>query len=56
MGIFDPIKGFGVTFATMFKKVATEEYPESRGACRAALSRPSPAQPASGRVGEVRRL
>ncbi|GAB3583647.1 NADH-quinone oxidoreductase subunit NuoI [Amycolatopsis endophytica] len=28
MGLFDPIKGFGVTFGTMFKKVATEEYPE----------------------------
>src|SRR5690606_27931917 len=28
MGLFDPIKGFGVTFSTMFKKVVTEEYPE----------------------------
>ncbi|MGI8308669.1 MULTISPECIES: NADH-quinone oxidoreductase subunit NuoI [Saccharopolyspora] len=28
MGMFDPIKGFGVTFSTMFKKVVTEEYPE----------------------------
>ncbi|MGH3878797.1 MAG: NADH-quinone oxidoreductase subunit NuoI [Actinophytocola sp.] len=28
MGIFDPLKGFGVTFSTMFKKVVTEEYPE----------------------------
>src|ERR1700716_788179 len=27
MGMFDPIKGFGVTFSTMFKKVATEESP-----------------------------
>ena len=26
--LFDPVKGFGVTFATMFKKVTTEEYPE----------------------------
>jgi len=26
--VFDPIKGFGLTFATMFKKVVTEEYPE----------------------------
>ena len=26
--MLDPIKGFGVTFATMFKKVTTEEYPE----------------------------
>ena len=29
MGIFDPFKGFGVTFSTMFKKVVTEEYPEA---------------------------
>jgi NADH-quinone oxidoreductase subunit I len=28
MGVFDPLKGFGVTFSTMFKKVVTEEYPE----------------------------
>lgn len=26
--LFDPIRGFGVTFATMFKKVTTEQYPE----------------------------
>jgi NADH-quinone oxidoreductase subunit I len=25
---FDPLKGFGVTFVTMFKKTITEEYPE----------------------------
>jgi NADH-quinone oxidoreductase subunit I len=30
MSIFDPIKGFGVTFATMFKKVNTEQYPEEK--------------------------
>jgi hypothetical protein len=47
MGFLDPIKGFGVTFSTMFKKVVTEEYPEA-GA--------PPAQPAPGRAGEVRRL
>ena len=29
MGMFDPFKGFGVTFSTMFKKVVTEEYPEA---------------------------
>ena len=28
MGMFDPFKGFGVTFSTMFKKVVTEQYPE----------------------------
>ncbi len=27
-GLFAPVAGFGVTFATMFRKVATEEYPE----------------------------
>ncbi len=27
-GIFAGVAGFGVTFATMFRKVATEEYPE----------------------------
>jgi NADH-quinone oxidoreductase subunit I len=26
----DPIAGFGVTFATMFRKVNTEQYPEER--------------------------
>ena len=26
--LFDPVKGFGVTFTTMFKKVTTEQYPE----------------------------
>ena len=26
--MFAPVGGFGVTFATMFRKVATEEYPE----------------------------
>ena len=28
--LFAPVGGFGVTFATMFRKVATEEYPEVR--------------------------
>ena len=28
MSALDPIKGFGLTFGQMFKKVATEEYPE----------------------------
>jgi NADH-quinone oxidoreductase subunit I len=27
VGFFDPVKGFGVTFGTMFKKVTTEQYP-----------------------------
>ncbi len=29
-GFLDPVKGFGVTFATMFKKVNTEQYPEEK--------------------------
>ena len=28
--IYDSVKGFGVTFSHMFKKVVTEEYPEQR--------------------------
>ncbi len=27
MSIFDPLKGFGVTFGTMFRQVVTEDYP-----------------------------
>ncbi|CAN5883828.1 hypothetical protein BH24ACT8_BH24ACT8_13380 [soil metagenome] len=27
-GLFAPVAGFGVSFSTMFRKVATEEYPE----------------------------
>jgi NADH-quinone oxidoreductase subunit I len=27
-GLLDPVKGFGVTFGHLFKKVVTEEYPE----------------------------
>ncbi|WP_261554883.1 NADH-quinone oxidoreductase subunit NuoI [Frankia tisae] len=30
MGFFDPYKGFGVTFSTMFKKPTTEQYPEQK--------------------------
>ncbi len=29
MALLDPIKGFGVTFATMFKPVVTEDYPRN---------------------------
>jgi NADH-quinone oxidoreductase chain I len=29
-GFFDPVKGFGVTFSTMFKHVTTEQYPEEK--------------------------
>ncbi len=32
MSFLDPVKGFGVTFATMFKPVVTEDYPAIR--CR----------------------
>src|SRR4028118_2038791 len=27
-GFLDPVRGFGLTFTTMFKKVTTEQYPE----------------------------
>ena len=30
--LLDPVAGFGVTFATMFKKPITEQYPEKPGA------------------------
>ncbi|HEY0805316.1 MAG TPA: NADH-quinone oxidoreductase subunit NuoI [Pseudonocardiaceae bacterium] len=30
MGMFDSVKGFGVTFATMFKAPNTERYPEEK--------------------------
>jgi NADH-quinone oxidoreductase subunit I len=30
MSFLDPVKGFGVTFSHMFKKVVTEKYPEVR--------------------------
>lgn len=44
------VKGFSTTFATMFRKVVTEQYPEEKDKFpEAALSRPSPAQPAPGR-------
>ena len=28
LDFLNPVKGFGVTFGTMFKKVTTEQYPE----------------------------
>ena len=50
-----PAQGFGVTFAQMFRKVTTEQYPEVE-AHRAALPRAARAQPVAGRAGEVRRV
>ncbi|MDO5502018.1 MAG: NADH-quinone oxidoreductase subunit NuoI [Actinomycetia bacterium] len=29
-GLLDPIAGFGLTFATMFRKVVTEQYPDDK--------------------------
>lgn len=29
-GFFAPVEGFGVTFATMFRKITTENYPEEK--------------------------
>ena len=37
----EPVKGFGVTFSHMFRKVVTEQYPEEQKADRAALPRPA---------------
>ena len=54
--LFAPVGGFGVTFATMFRKLETEEYPEEKRPTAAAVPRPPPAQPAPGRAREVRRL
>ena len=54
-GFLDPVKGFGVTFATMFKKATTEEYPEGQ-ADGAALPRPARPKPAPRRPREVHRL
>ncbi len=56
VSILDPVKGFGVTFATMFKKVDDRAVPGGQEADRAALPRPPPAQPPPRRAGEVRRL
>ena len=56
MSFLDPVKGFGVTFSTMFKPVVTEDYPKQPGAAGPALPRPASAEPASGRPGEMRRL
>ena len=52
----DPVKGFGVTFRQMFRKVDTVEYPEVKKPTAPRLPRPSPAQPLAGRAGEVHRL
>ena len=43
----DAIKGFGVTFGTMFKAADHREVSREAGSGRAALSRPPPAQPVS---------
>ena len=56
MSFLDPVKGFGVTFSTMFKPVVTEDYPKQPGAAGPALPRSASAEPASRRAGEVRRL
>ena len=50
------VKGFGVTFAHMFRKVVTTEYPFEAADAGAALPRPAHPQPAPGRAGEVHRL
>ena len=54
--ITDSVKGFGVTFAHMFRKVVTTKYPFEHPVAGAALPRPAHPQPAPGRAGEVHRL
>ena len=54
--ITDSVKGFGVTFSHMFRKVVTTEYPFEHAGRGAALPRPAHPQPAPGRAGEVHRL
>ena len=54
--VLKSIKGFGVTFRTMFHKVDTVQYPEGEKADRPPVPRPAPAQPLAGRPGEMHRL
>ena len=53
--VTDSVKGFGVTFAHMFRKVY-HEVPVRAPGLRAALPRPAHPQPSPGRAGEVHRL
>ncbi len=50
------VKGFGVTFSHLFRKVVTTEYPSSTPMSGAAVPRPAHPQPSPRRVGEVHRL
>ena len=52
----DPVKGFGVTFRQMFRKVDTVQYPEEKKPTAPAVPRPPSAQPVARRAGEVHRL
>ena len=56
LDFLNPIKGFGVTFQEMFRKVETVVVPGGEAADRAAVPRPPPAQPVAGRAGEMHRL
>ena len=56
LDFLNPVKGFGVTFHEMFRKVDTVAVPGGEAADRAAFPRPSPAQPLARRPGEVHRL
>jgi hypothetical protein len=55
VAMFEFFKGFGVTFGTMFKKVVTEEYPETRRPPRPATTAGT-SSTGTRRAGEVRRL
>ena len=54
--LFAPVAGFGVTFGTMFRKVAHRGVPRGEAPHRGAVPRAPPAEPARGRPREVRRL
>lgn len=55
-GFQNPVAGFGVTFKAMFKKRLTEQYPEQPKTTAPRFHGRRPAQPSSGRPGEVHRL
>jgi uncharacterized membrane protein len=56
MSIGGTLKGFGVTFSHMFKKVVTEEYPEQRKPPAPRYHGPAHPQPGPDGPGEVHRL
>ena len=54
--LFAPVAGYGVTISSMFRKVATEQYPEQKVPTAPPVSRTPPAQPVRRRLGALHRL